>query len=124
MFSYEGGIRTSCTAQPFSSIFPALGTNMQILYSFVVEPFALVSIPQSIAHNTPHDTGSEVIGIVKAIYRRHHFLTRQPRIFNMRKLMAANVCDRLRRHEILDVQLIVKLGSGKRVSNRDLNGFD
>src|SRR5262245_4149518 len=121
MFAGEVCVPTSCNAGFLSSVLPTLRTYAQVLRRFGVKALSFMGIPERISNNAPDNARPEVIGIVKAIDRRHHFLARQSLIFDMRKLMAAAVRDGLGSH--LAVELVVKFGAEIGMRNRNLDGF-
>src|ERR1700726_3793728 len=70
------------------------GAQFQKFRRFVVQAFALVTIPQRFFHDAPYDLGTEIIFIVETVYAGHHFRFRKVRVLNMRQLVSGIVRQR------------------------------
>src|SRR5580704_13235880 len=66
----------------------ALGAQLQKARSFVIEPLALVPVPQGFLHDAPHHTRPEVVLIIKTVHAAHHFGLRKMRILDVRQLVS------------------------------------
>ena len=79
---------------PLARQFPPLRAETQEIHRFVIEDFARIGVPQSIADKTPGHAWPEVILVVEAMDSAHDVFARKAREREMRELVAAVVGDR------------------------------
>src|SRR5487761_1727938 len=72
-------------------IFQSLSAESQERNRFVEQALALVRVPERLANDSPRHARAEIVGIIEPVHRFHHFLALQTGIFEVRKLMAADI---------------------------------
>src|SRR5437879_13470861 len=65
----------------------AFGAQAQEVRGFVIEPFALVAVPQRFLHDPPTDLWAEIVFVVEARNARHHVRLGEMREFDVRQLV-------------------------------------
>src|SRR5271155_2290388 len=88
---------------------PTLRAQLQEARSLVIEPLALVAVPQRFTHDAPHHARPEVILIVKTVHPAHHLGLREMRVLNMRQLVAAGIRQRFHLQEAFFSHRIMQL---------------
>src|SRR5262245_17968252 len=89
-------------------------------HGFLKEARALVAIPERVANDAPDDPRTEVVRVVEPVDGRHHFGAAQIRICHVRKLVTGAVRQRLAGQKASAVHVLVELGAGVGVRQRDL----
>ena len=97
-----------------------LGAQRQVLASFLVKARDVV-VDDRLLHDAPGRFRPEVIFAVELLHPLDQFAAVEPGIDDVRKLMAALIRHRIDRDQVVRLDVIVELGAGIRMRDRDLN---
>src|SRR5580704_18714921 len=86
------------------------GAQLQKAGSFLIEPLALVPVPQGFLYDAPRHTWPEVVLIIKTVHAVHHLGLRKMRILDVRQLVSAGIRERFHLQEAFLGHRIIQLG--------------
>src|SRR6266853_3001513 len=105
----------------FAHPLQAFGAQRQEFDCLVIQAFPLLSVPQRLFHDAPHNLRPKIILIIEAVHARHHLRLREMWVLDVRELVAAGIRQRLHFQETLLCHGVVQFRSRHGMRQRNLD---